>query len=821
MRLFLTSLMVVSVICSAWAVRFRDPETLVQSSSTYEDCYRIIDDIDYDGDLDYITCEANGPVWVEDTDGDGTPDMEHDIGNFSYWIESIEFVDMNNDGFKDIAVTVLVDENFYIFENDGAGNFTLETYHARDYKSDNAMYYDFNNDGIKDAYISGCGSARFLTRSSVIDTFRVDMLPYVISGRRERMFNDYSYLADFNNDGFMDVIGIHKWSDSLMWYEFDPTADTFVNGNFINNINSRDVYRIADADNDGDTDVFFYDSGMQALYVLENDVNHDFTQRTTISDNLINLKHLVVEDLNNDGLVDVILHHGFNHLKIYLNSATGFSLSNEIELTANGLGVKDVNNDGAPDIVVEISYKEYLSLINTNGTFSYQNSILDGLTRVRSVEFFEHNDSQKMIIDGGAYIVEANNNNGDWIPENVPLFCGGNISSFDCMDIDQNGQLDYAIAEEYYLENGDYADICRILVYVNNTFQTELYVSTESYNSIDDLEFTDIDNDGDFDIACNVNVQFDRSVRIFENDNGFVQNSHIACDMQTYHQVFTDFDGDSDQDLIFSDVNGDIFAAINYGAFNFANPTMIVDNASRRFLYEDLDDDGLRDIITYNTWQDSALYVYLATSFDTFSSIPIVLASPGVIENMVLDDLDSDGNKDLVYSVYAGSRVEVHALLNHGVLSNWNDMFIAEVEAEYFFNFDMYDLNNDGLNDIFWYSTGINSIDVLYNDSVIIPNTESDISVFTTQLHGNYPNPFNPETKISYSMANSGNAELSIYNIKGQRVKTLINDHVEAGEHSIIWNGKDNSDSDVSTGVYFYRLKTADGVQNKKMLLLK
>jgi len=85
-----------------------------------------------------------------------------------------------------------------------------------------------------------------------------------------------------------------------------------------------------------------------------------------------------------------------------------------------------------------------------------------------------------------------------------------------------------------------------------------------------------------------------------------------------------------------------------------------------------------------------------------------------------------------------------------------------------------------------------------------------------------YPNPFNPSTTIYFSITKESNVELSIFNIKGQKVKTLVNDNLEKGNHSVVWLGKDEADKSVSSGVYFYKIKF-DGKNEsvKKCLLLK
>ena len=90
-----------------------------------------------------------------------------------------------------------------------------------------------------------------------------------------------------------------------------------------------------------------------------------------------------------------------------------------------------------------------------------------------------------------------------------------------------------------------------------------------------------------------------------------------------------------------------------------------------------------------------------------------------------------------------------------------------------------------------------------------------------TSMEANYPNPFNPETTIKYNIAKSGNVKLSIYNVKGQLVRTLVSEKQEPGYRSVVWNGKNNHGNQVSSGVYFYHLKTADKVITKKMLLMK
>jgi len=84
-----------------------------------------------------------------------------------------------------------------------------------------------------------------------------------------------------------------------------------------------------------------------------------------------------------------------------------------------------------------------------------------------------------------------------------------------------------------------------------------------------------------------------------------------------------------------------------------------------------------------------------------------------------------------------------------------------------------------------------------------------------------YPNPFNPVTNIAFSTKEEGRVTLDIYNLKGQKVRTLLNSILPADDHSVTWNGKDDGDNAVSSGVYFYQITSGRYTATKKMLLLK
>jgi hypothetical protein len=88
-------------------------------------------------------------------------------------------------------------------------------------------------------------------------------------------------------------------------------------------------------------------------------------------------------------------------------------------------------------------------------------------------------------------------------------------------------------------------------------------------------------------------------------------------------------------------------------------------------------------------------------------------------------------------------------------------------------------------------------------------------------LSQNYPNPFNPVTKMDFSITRTGKVYIVVYNLLGQKVKTLVNETMEYGYHSVIWNGIDELGQPVSSGVYFSELRAEGFRKSKKMLLIK
>ncbi len=95
----------------------------------------------------------------------------------------------------------------------------------------------------------------------------------------------------------------------------------------------------------------------------------------------------------------------------------------------------------------------------------------------------------------------------------------------------------------------------------------------------------------------------------------------------------------------------------------------------------------------------------------------------------------------------------------------------------------------------------------------IVPNNNFKLS--------NFPNPFNPTTNINFSLTKAEHIKLEIFDIKGKKIRTLFDGELAARSHNVLWDGKDDNNSTVSSGMYFYQIQTATEFSSRKMILIK
>jgi hypothetical protein len=112
-------------------------------------------------------------------------------------------------------------------------------------------------------------------------------------------------------------------------------------------------------------------------------------------------------------------------------------------------------------------------------------------------------------------------------------------------------------------------------------------------------------------------------------------------------------------------------------------------------------------------------------------------------------------------------------------------------------------------------------IDYMLDDTPSATGGGGDVLPVSFELRQNFPNPFNPTTRIVFTQPKTALVRLELYNILGQKIRTLVDNQMSAGVHSVEWNGADDNGRAVASGIYFYRLKSDSFVSTRKMVLLK
>jgi flagellar hook assembly protein FlgD len=104
---------------------------------------------------------------------------------------------------------------------------------------------------------------------------------------------------------------------------------------------------------------------------------------------------------------------------------------------------------------------------------------------------------------------------------------------------------------------------------------------------------------------------------------------------------------------------------------------------------------------------------------------------------------------------------------------------------------------------------------------VVVVGIENSFALQNNVSVTNYPNPFNSETTISYSIPVNNNVSIEIYDIQGKKIKTLVNEYQASGNHFVVWYGKDEREQSVNNGLYFCRITTGKFFSVKEMILIK
>ncbi|RLC52478.1 MAG: hypothetical protein DRI23_02675 [Candidatus Cloacimonadota bacterium] len=409
-------------------------------------------------------------------------------------------------------------------------------------------------------------------------------------------------------------------------------------------------------------------------------------------------------------------------------------------------------------------------------------------------------------------------------------------------------------------------------------------IITNDYNIPSCVEVADFDNDSDMDVvvafyASNMVIWF----RHIDGTNEFEIGQIIASDRDGAFGISVgDVDNDNDMDILVASWEDDTLCWYRNldGLGNFEIAQIIDDNATKacRIIPVDVDEDGDLDVIAATNYVEDKIYWFensdglgsftysqtittnvqnvlsICTSYlDNDDDVDILSASTdddkaawyentnGIIgEQQIIStnaddafhictsDLNNDGDEDVIVSCGVADRIEVFENLGN---AEFGDAQVISSLANFVHSTLPADIDGDGDFDLvsaFW---GDGKIVWFRNELATSADDDLHNSISPNIQLWNFPNPFNPNTTIEFSIEQNQQNEqfkIEIYNLKGQKIKSLSSSlcHPELVEgrgeniYSITWNGTDQSNQSVSSGIYYCRLNIPNSPV-KKMVLLK
>ncbi|MCP4632630.1 MAG: T9SS type A sorting domain-containing protein [candidate division Zixibacteria bacterium] len=538
---------------------------------------------------------------------------------------------------------------------------------------------------------------------------------------------------------------------------------------------------------------------------------------------------------NNDNNVTILINNGDGTFQAPVNYAVNYYT---VSLTC-----KDFDGDNDIDIAATYQItigKVCILLNNGDGTFylAYEFSTGDDGFAVFSSDLDGDNDYDLMI---GHYLSDSLSilfNNGDATFQSPVYYPTGGFPMFVCSyDLNGDNANDLAV-----VNNDDYT-VSIFLNHGNGTFQPSVTYGVGGRPRT--IFATDLDGDEDNDLAVTIWSTNNISI-LLNNGNGAFQpavyyGAGIAPD-----KVFSaDFDIDNDMDLAVSncyDSTISIFLNNGDGTFPPAVNLEVAYNPTSVFS-ADFNGDNSNDLaVTIDGYTDSvAILLNTSDGFclvcDAISQSPRVpnengtiswdleVLNCGTISTPIYAEIyptvgdcasgtqyDYNINRLAVSNLSAGDYTTLYYWYRPGTVTGVVDAAINVDIGPAINNY----ISNCCFEFIFNYEFGRPGTNIVYDPGEWGERDNETVLPASTRLNQNYPNPFNATTTISFDIVQAGNVNLSIYNLSGQKVETLTDNKMEAGQHNITWDA-----SVYSSGIYFYKLTSDGKMFTKRMTLLK
>ena len=321
----------------------------------------------------------------------------------------------------------------------------------------------------------------------------------------------------------------------------------------------------------------------------------------------------------------------------------------------------------------------------------------------------------------------------------------------------------------------------------------------------------DLNNDGYDEVYCGC----------YRPNTGYIfwggSTTAVTTSLPLYYGVsdFGDVNGDEYDDLILSDIDNKTY--IFFGSTDFDTiPDIVFDYPANRVYISDINGDGYGDALILN----GPLYVYLGgEDMDTCYDAAFRGGTKKIFK------VNRDGYDDIIgVDLSVPARVVFLGSADLDTTWDWFPHTLYEDRARNNFS---YDVNGDGVDDIHFADWPGPSLVYLYTGDpsyTEIDEPPAGELVNTLALFNNYPNPFNSSTVLRFHIPESKRGvktKLTIYNILGEKVRTLLDKPLQGADYEIIWDGKDASGKDVPSGTYFAELRFGYVFKRIKLQLLK
>lgn len=189
----------------------------------------------------------------------------------------------------------------------------------------------------------------------------------------------------------------------------------------------------------------------------------------------------------------------------------------------------------------------------------------------------------------------------------------------------------------------------------------------------------------------------------------------------------------------------------------------------------------------------------------------------------VLPDMNGNGNQEILFANYSlpAYSVRIRDLSTGATVQSWTDAtfsyalwYVLTTPGSNILKLGMLKTNfTNGTSSLVVYSLGVTATGVA--------EEQYDVTPEQAKLLQNFPNPFNPETRIRYEIPTTARVMLEVFDLNGRLVRSFSMNQQEAGLHEVVWNGRDNGGAAVASGTYLYRVVINGAASTKKMLLIR